>query len=411
MRVKQLEALVVWDQALPSDQTKGVLWRAGDGGNRDREEKGRKITQGWFTALRKEGRQYYKSPVVLNWKLILAQLQVDSLIDPIRKKNIKPQLFSFNRRNSARLPPVQYIRWVVKLCVCLLDFTNHMSPRTTSLPNLVAALFLIIKCTLATTTTFLSPHSKAKHSSKPNIPTAHPTPPPFSIASAMQTWMFHCVPVHLGSKTLPSAGLQLNTIYLRQAWLSRALQGEIYMKNYSWWRENKREESGSAWFQPLLADDARVSWWRETQERVGVVHPRVCRDGMLLSLNSIWCLPGHQHTSYMSSNTVGCVIHTHTPLTQQTHTLLNTQNLHTLLLFIHSQTQRRHFWLCVGNENKKRAFYWMCLCVCADGALQCCDMLNLTWWVCESIVWLDTNNRLSHITVHVAWFQLSMNER
>lgn len=44
MRVKQLEALVVWDQVLPLDQTEGALWRAGDGGNRDREEKGRKIT-------------------------------------------------------------------------------------------------------------------------------------------------------------------------------------------------------------------------------------------------------------------------------------------------------------------------------------------------------------------------------
>lgn len=33
MRVKQLEALVVvWDQVLPSDQTGGALWRAGDGG-------------------------------------------------------------------------------------------------------------------------------------------------------------------------------------------------------------------------------------------------------------------------------------------------------------------------------------------------------------------------------------------
>lgn len=46
MRVKQLEVWVVWDQALPSDQTEEVLWRAGDGGNRDRKEKGRKITQG-----------------------------------------------------------------------------------------------------------------------------------------------------------------------------------------------------------------------------------------------------------------------------------------------------------------------------------------------------------------------------
>lgn len=46
MGVKQLEALVVWDQVLPSDQTGGLLWRAGDGGKRDRDEKGRKITQG-----------------------------------------------------------------------------------------------------------------------------------------------------------------------------------------------------------------------------------------------------------------------------------------------------------------------------------------------------------------------------
>lgn len=60
----------------------------------------------------------------------------------------------------------------------------------------------------------------------------------------------------LGSKTLPSAGLQLNTIYLRQAWMCQALQEEIYIKNYLWLRENKDEESGSAWFQPMLADDA-----------------------------------------------------------------------------------------------------------------------------------------------------------
>lgn len=39
MRVKQLKAGVVWDQVLPSDQADGVLGRAGDGGNGDREEK------------------------------------------------------------------------------------------------------------------------------------------------------------------------------------------------------------------------------------------------------------------------------------------------------------------------------------------------------------------------------------
>lgn len=47
-RVKQLEAVVVWDQALPSEQTKGLLWRAGDGGKRDGKKTGRKITKGGY---------------------------------------------------------------------------------------------------------------------------------------------------------------------------------------------------------------------------------------------------------------------------------------------------------------------------------------------------------------------------
>ena len=48
-------------------------------------------------------------------------------------------------------------------------------------------------------------------------PTAHATPPFCAIASAMQTWMFLCVPGHIGSKTLPSAGLQVNIMYLCRA--------------------------------------------------------------------------------------------------------------------------------------------------------------------------------------------------
>lgn len=78
--------------------------------------------------------------------------------------------------------------------------------------------------------------------------------------------MYPCVSEHIGSKTLPSAGIQLNTIYLRKD--MTVLEEDLYGDYYSWWRENKREESGSAWFQPLLADEARVSWWRETQEGV-----------------------------------------------------------------------------------------------------------------------------------------------
>lgn len=46
MGVKQLEALVVWDQVLPLDQTEGVLWRAGNGVTETGEKKGEKSPRG-----------------------------------------------------------------------------------------------------------------------------------------------------------------------------------------------------------------------------------------------------------------------------------------------------------------------------------------------------------------------------
>lgn len=159
----------------------------------------------------------------------------------------------------------------------------------------------------------------------------------------MQTWMSHSVHEHIGSKILPSAGLQLNTVPPCQAWLSPALREEIYMENYSWWRENKREESGSAWFQPLLADDARVNWWRETQGGAGSCSPTgppwwdapESKQHMVPPWASTHILHVQQHSRLRDT-------HTHTPLIQQIHTLLDTQNVHTLLPFIHSQTQKEY---------------------------------------------------------------------
>lgn len=46
MGEKQLEALVVWDQVLPSDQTGGLLWRAGDGVKETGMKKGEKSPRG-----------------------------------------------------------------------------------------------------------------------------------------------------------------------------------------------------------------------------------------------------------------------------------------------------------------------------------------------------------------------------
>lgn len=68
---------------------------------------------------------------------------------------------------------------------------------------------------------------KSKHLSTIKIRTAHPS---FLYCLNRANMDVDCVSAHLCSKTLPSAGLQLNIFYLCQAWPSLALQEEIYVK-------------------------------------------------------------------------------------------------------------------------------------------------------------------------------------
>jgi len=62
MKVKQLEASVVWDQVLPPDQSKEALWRAGDGVTVTEKKKGEKSPRGNLPHCGKEATQYYQSP-------------------------------------------------------------------------------------------------------------------------------------------------------------------------------------------------------------------------------------------------------------------------------------------------------------------------------------------------------------
>lgn len=223
----------------------------------------------------------------------------------------------------------------------------------TALPILVAALLAVSNHAINHGKHF-SPHMEAKHLSELNI-LATPSP---LLPLMRQPCKHRCFSAHKGSKTLPSAGLQLNTVHQRPERPSWALsvQEDICTKNYLQWHENEREQGESAWLQLLLADDARVNWWRETQEGDWVVHPRVRRDRMLLSLNSIWCLPGHQHTSYMSSNTAGFVRHTRTHMHKlnQANTMLGIARAHAHIFFSFIFTHDAHIlakWRKWGFEN------------------------------------------------------------
>lgn len=158
---------------------------------------------------------------------------------------------------------------------------------------------------------------------KPNIQ------PPFflyCVSCAKERSRFHSVPVHLCSKTLPSAGLQQNTIYLSWTWLCQASQEEIYMKNYSWWHEHKQEESG--WLQAhvggwctrdLMEGDtwrscgcSGLPWWDAPEPKQHMVPPWA----------STHILHVQQHGRLQEA-------HTDATLTGQTCTHLTTQKIQT----------------------------------------------------------------------------------
>lgn len=143
----------------------------------------------------------------------------------------------------------------------------------------------------------------------------------------MQTWMFV-----LSSKTLPSAGLlQLNAIHLCQGWLSQAFQ-RCSTENTLWWKKWVQEDLHD--LNP--ADDAHLSWWRETQDGVRVVHPWARHDGiMLLSLKQHMVPPwASTHILHVQQHSMQS---THWKHTAKTISQKATHNYYTTLL-IHSRT-------------------------------------------------------------------------
>lgn len=141
-------------------------------------------------------------------------------------------------------------------------------------------------------------------------------------------------------KLCPLQDFQLNAAYM-SAWRCQALQDDICKESYSCCCEYKSEASRRAWFQPLLASDVtRTNEEGDTRRSRGY-------DGVLLNLNSIWCLPGHQHTSFLSSNTTGCT----------TYALFNTQKVLRPLALITSKSHSRHFGFTLALQCYKTQAY------------------------------------------------------
>lgn len=94
------------------------------------------------------------------------------------------------------------------------------SPTTLPILSCTPHLLLITPCSIATSSTTVI--QKALKSFTLNCTTS---------PSYLSTKWCKCgsfTSIHLGCKTLPSAGLQLNTIHPRQAWLSPGLHQDIY---------------------------------------------------------------------------------------------------------------------------------------------------------------------------------------